>query len=70
MVAKFEDRLALSKQTMHRLHMEIISFKILSEVHGKDQYHVGTSNRFAGLENLDAELIINSAWETRIFARV
>jgi hypothetical protein len=31
---------------------------------GKEQYRVEVSNRFAALEDLDAEVEINSAWET------
>jgi hypothetical protein len=36
----------------------------LNEVEGKEQFHVEVSNRFAALEDLDAEVGINSAWET------
>jgi hypothetical protein len=31
-------------------------------VEGKEEYRVEVSNRFAALENLDAEVEINSAW--------
>jgi hypothetical protein len=62
-VAKFRERLVVSKQTMHRFHMERFNLK-LNEVEGKEQYHVEISNRFAALENLDAEVDINRAWET------
>jgi hypothetical protein len=31
---------------------------------GKEQYLVQISNRFAALENLDAEVDINTVWET------
>jgi hypothetical protein len=31
---------------------------------GKKQYHVEVSNRFAALEELNAEVDINSAWES------
>jgi hypothetical protein len=51
MVAKFIERLALNKQTMHRVHMERYNLKKLNEVEGKEQYCVETSNRFATLEN-------------------
>jgi hypothetical protein len=33
------------------------------EAEGKEQYRVEVSNRFAALEDLDAEVEINSAWE-------
>jgi hypothetical protein len=36
----------------------------LKEVKGKEQYRVEISNSFAALENLEAEVDINRAWET------
>jgi hypothetical protein len=36
----------------------------LNEVEGKEQYRAEISNRFAALENLDAEVDYNRAWET------
>jgi hypothetical protein len=39
------------------------SFK-LNEVESKEQYRVEISNRVAALENLDAEVDIDRAWET------
>jgi hypothetical protein len=62
-VAKVRERLAVNKQRSHRFHMEGFNLKKLIEVEGKEQYHVGISNRFAALEDLDAEVEINSAWE-------
>jgi ABC-type hemin transport system ATPase subunit len=50
--AKVRERLAVSKQTMHRVHMEKFNLKKLNEVEGKEQYRVEISNRFAALENL------------------
>jgi hypothetical protein len=44
--------------------MERFNLKKLNEVGGKEQFHVEVSNRFAALEDLDAEVEINSAWET------
>jgi hypothetical protein len=44
--------------------MERFSLKKLNKVEGKEQYHVEISNRFAALENLDAEMDVNKAWET------
>jgi hypothetical protein len=32
-------------------------------VKGKEKYHTEVSNRFAALEDLDAEVEISSAWE-------
>jgi hypothetical protein len=44
--------------------MKRFNLKKLNEVEGKEQFCVEVSNRFAALENLDAEVEINSAWET------
>jgi hypothetical protein len=41
--------------------MERFNLKKLNEVEGKEQYRVKVLNRFAGLEDLDAEVEINSA---------
>jgi hypothetical protein len=43
---------------------ERFNFNKLNEAEGKGQYCVEISNRFAALENLDAEVDINRAWET------
>jgi hypothetical protein len=61
MVTKVRKRLAVSKQTMHRWHMEWFNLKKLNEIEGKEQYHVQISNRFTALENLDTEVDINRA---------
>jgi hypothetical protein len=42
-VAKVRDRLAMSKQTVHRIHMESFNLEKLHEVEGKEQYHVELS---------------------------
>jgi hypothetical protein len=44
--------------------MESFSLKKLNEVEGREQYCVENSNRFAALEDLDAVVDINRAWET------
>jgi hypothetical protein len=44
--------------------MERFNLKKLNDVEGKEQFRVEVSNRFAGLEYLDAEAEINSAWES------
>jgi hypothetical protein len=62
-VAKVRERLAVNKQISHRFRMERLNLKKLNEVEGKEQYRVEVSNRFAALEDLDAEVEINSAWE-------
>jgi hypothetical protein len=43
--------------------MERSNLKKLKEVEGKEQFRVEVSIRFAALEELDAEVEINSAWE-------
>jgi hypothetical protein len=40
--------------------MERFNIKNLNEVEGKEQYRVEVSNRFAALEDLGAEVEINS----------
>jgi hypothetical protein len=62
-VEKVRERLAVSKQTRHVDHMKRFSLKKLIEVEGKEQYRIEISNRFAALENLDAEQDFNRAWE-------
>jgi hypothetical protein len=57
-VAKVMERLAVNKQRSHRFHIERFNFKKLNEVEGKEKYHVDISNRFAALEDLDAEVEI------------
>jgi hypothetical protein len=52
------------KQRSHRLHLERLNLKTSNEVEDKKQFRVEVSNRFAALQNLDAEVEINSAWET------
>jgi hypothetical protein len=63
-MAKVRDWLAVNKQSSHRFLMKRFYLKKLSQVEGKEQFCVEVSNRFAALEDLDAEVEINSAWET------
>jgi hypothetical protein len=60
-VAKVRDRLAVSKRTTHRVHMERFNHEKLNEVEGKEQYCVEISNRFAALLNLVTEVDIDRA---------
>jgi hypothetical protein len=62
-VAKVKERLAVNKQRSHRFHMKRFNLKNLNEVDGKEQFCVEVSNRFAALEDLDAEVDSISAWE-------
>jgi hypothetical protein len=61
MVEKVSERLAVSKQTIHKFHMGRFNLKKLNEIQGKELHCVETSNRFAGLENLNTEVDINRA---------
>jgi hypothetical protein len=63
-VAKVGETLVMSKKKRYRFHIEKFNLKKLNEVESKEQYHVENSNRFAVLENIDAEMDINRAWET------
>jgi hypothetical protein len=63
-VAKVRERLAVNKQRSHKFHIERFNLKKLNQVVGKEQYYVKVSNRFAALGDFDAEVEINSAWET------
>jgi hypothetical protein len=63
-VAKVKGRLTVNKQRSQRFNMERFNLKKLNDVEGKEQFHVEVSNMFAVLEDLDAEVDINSAWET------
>jgi hypothetical protein len=55
-VVKARERPAMNKQRFN--------LKKLNKVEGKGQFRVEVSNRFAALEGSDAEVEINSAWET------
>jgi hypothetical protein len=63
-VAKIRGRLAVSKQTLHRVHMEKFNLNKLNKVEDKEQHFAEISHRFAALENLDDEVDTNRAWET------
>jgi hypothetical protein len=63
-VPKVRERPAVNKQRSQKFHMERFSLKKLNQVEGKEKFSVEVSNRFAAFEDLDAEVEINSAWET------
>jgi hypothetical protein len=63
-VAKIRERLAVNKQGSHNFQMERFNLKKLNEIESKEKYHVEVSNRFAALEDLDAEVEINTILET------
>jgi hypothetical protein len=62
-VATFRERLAVSKQTTHRVHMERLNLMKLNRTEIKYQYRIEIKNEFAALENLDTKEYINRAWE-------
>jgi hypothetical protein len=64
-VTKVKEGMAVSKQTMHRFHMERFSLNKFNEVEGKEKYRVEISNRLEALKLLDTEVDINRAWETK-----
>jgi hypothetical protein len=55
--------LAVNKLRSHIFSMERFNLKKLNEVESKEMYCVEVSNMFAALEDWDAEVEINSAWE-------
>jgi hypothetical protein len=57
------ERLAVNKQRSHISYGDV-HLKKFYEREGKEQYHVEVSNILAALESLDAEININSDWET------
>jgi hypothetical protein len=58
---KVRERLAVNKRRSQIFHIERFNLKKLNEAEGKEQYRVEVSNRY---EDLDAEVKINSDWET------
>jgi hypothetical protein len=56
-VAKVRERLAVNKQSSERFRMGNFNLKKLNDVEGKENYRVEVSNRFAALEDLDAEVL-------------
>jgi hypothetical protein len=41
----------------------MFNLKKLNEVEGKEKYRVNVTNKFAAVEDLDAEVEINTLWE-------
>jgi hypothetical protein len=53
----------VNKQRSYRFHKGRFNFKKLNELQDKEKYGVKVSNRFVVLEDLEAEVESNSAWE-------
>jgi hypothetical protein len=60
LVEEIRERLAVNKQGSHKFHVERFNLKKLNEVEFKEKYHVEVSSRCAALEDLDAEVEINT----------
>jgi hypothetical protein len=61
-VAKIRERVAVNNEESHKFHTQRFNLKKLNE--GKEKYHVEVKNRFAALEDLEAEVEINTIWKT------
>jgi hypothetical protein len=62
-VAKIRERPAVNKQGLYRFCLERFNLKNLKAVQGKEKYCVEVLNRSAALEDLDAKVKIETAWE-------
>ena len=62
-VAKFRERLAVSKQAAHKFDGEKFNLWKLNELEVRKQYQIEITSRFAALENLSDGKDINRAWE-------
>jgi hypothetical protein len=62
-VAKFRERLAVSKQAAQKSDGERFNLRKLKDLEVKEKYQIEITNRFAALEDLDGEGDINRAWE-------
>jgi hypothetical protein len=62
-VAKIRERPAVNEQESKKFHMDRFNLKKLNEVEGKIKYRVDVSYRFEALEDLNAEVEINTIWK-------
>jgi hypothetical protein len=60
-VVAVRENLTVNKQRSQRFHMEKLNLNTINEGEAKEKYNVEVSNRFAALEDVDAEVEINSA---------
>jgi hypothetical protein len=61
---KITERLAVSKRKLHRFRIEMFNLEKINKIEGKEQHLVKASNSFSALEDLDADVAIDSAWES------
>jgi hypothetical protein len=54
----------MKKQGSDRFSTEMFNLRKLSNIQDEEKFCVGASKRFAALEDLVAQMEINSAWET------
>jgi hypothetical protein len=62
-IAKLRERLAVSKQAAQKFDGEKFNLRRLNEPEVKEKYQIEITNRFAALENLNADEDVNRAWE-------
>jgi len=62
-IAKFRERLAVSKQAAQKLDGERFNLRKLNELEVRKQYQIEISKRFAALENFIDGEDINRAWK-------
>jgi len=62
-VAKFRERMAVSKQAAQNFDVERFNLRNLNELKVRKQYQIEITNRFAALGNLSDDEDINMFWE-------
>jgi len=62
-VAKFRERLAVSKQAQQKFDEERFNLRKLNELEVRKMYQIEITNRFAALENSNSNEDIISVWE-------
>jgi len=62
-VANVRERLAISKQAVHKFDGERFNLRNLNELEVRKQYQTEIKNRFTALENLNDDEDVNRAWE-------
>jgi hypothetical protein len=62
--AKIREKIAVNKGGSQKFHMDRFHLKKLNDVEGKEKYCIEVSNRFAALEDTDAEVEIKTVLET------
>ena len=63
MVAKFQERLTVSKQAAQRFDGERFNLRKLNEPDVGEQYQIEITNKFAVLENLSDDEGVDRTWE-------